>query len=113
MEPTLTLRDVGKRFDDHVSVNLLRLSVPPGTAYGILGPNGAGKSTTPGMTMNTIPPCGRRGKELPPDLAPPSGSTHIVDGAIRCLGVLGGLGGPVLSGGIVSRMCPAEGGWLE
>lgn len=54
MEPTLTLRDIGKRFDDHVAVDSLSLSVPPGTVYGILGPNGAGKSTTLRMIMNII-----------------------------------------------------------
>ncbi|MEX0912232.1 MAG: ATP-binding cassette domain-containing protein [Gemmatimonadota bacterium] len=53
-QPTLILRDIRKRFADHVAVESLSLDVPSGTIYGILGPNGAGKSTTLRMTMNII-----------------------------------------------------------
>jgi ABC-2 type transport system ATP-binding protein len=56
MEPTLSLRGVGKRFSDHVAVDSLDFTVPSGTIYGILGPNGAGKSTTLRMIMNIIAP---------------------------------------------------------
>jgi ABC-2 type transport system ATP-binding protein len=54
MDPALTLRNLRKRFAEHVAVDSLSLSVQPGTIYGILGPNGAGKSTTLRMIMNII-----------------------------------------------------------
>jgi ABC-2 type transport system ATP-binding protein len=54
MRPALLIDNVSKRYDEHVAVSNLSLSVPAGTIYGILGPNGAGKSTTLRMVMNII-----------------------------------------------------------
>jgi ABC-2 type transport system ATP-binding protein len=54
MTTALQLDNVSKRYDAHVAVSNLSLSVPTGTIYGILGPNGAGKSTTLRMVMNII-----------------------------------------------------------
>ena len=44
------VRDVVKRYGDHVAVDHLSFRVEKGQIYGFLGPNGAGKSTT----MNII-----------------------------------------------------------
>jgi ABC-2 type transport system ATP-binding protein len=54
MREALVLRDVSKRYANHLAVDALSLVVPPGTIYGILGPNGAGKSTTIRMAMNIL-----------------------------------------------------------
>ena len=34
-----------KKYEEHVAVDDLTLTVEPGKIYGFLGPNGAGKST--------------------------------------------------------------------
>lgn len=52
----LEIRDVAKRYAEHVAVRQLSLSVPRGTVYGLLGPNGAGKTTTIRMILNVIAP---------------------------------------------------------
>ena len=44
------VRDIVKRYGDHVAVDHLSFRVEKGQIYGFLGPNGAGKSTT----MNII-----------------------------------------------------------
>lgn len=54
MHPAMQLTRVSKRYADHLAVDDLSLSVPPGTIYGILGPNGAGKSSTIRMAMGII-----------------------------------------------------------
>ena len=54
MDRALILDRVSKRYQGHVAVDDLSLSVPKGTIYGLLGPNGAGKSTTLRMVMNII-----------------------------------------------------------
>lgn len=54
MEGAVVLEDVSKRYREHVAVEGLGFSVPPGTVYGVLGPNGAGKSTTLRMIMNIL-----------------------------------------------------------
>jgi ABC-2 type transport system ATP-binding protein len=54
MTHALELREVTKRYVDHLAVDRLSLAVPTGSIYGILGPNGAGKSTTLRMVMNII-----------------------------------------------------------
>ena len=54
MEHSVILRDVVKRYRDHLAVNRLSFAVPPGTVYGVLGPNGAGKSTTLRMILNIL-----------------------------------------------------------
>src|ERR1700712_624911 len=55
-ELAIEVRDVVKRYDHHVAVKTLSLSVPRGAVYGLLGPNGAGKTTTIRMLLNIIAP---------------------------------------------------------
>lgn len=43
--------NVTKRFDNHVAIENLSLSVPEGCVFGLLGPNGAGKTTLIRMLM--------------------------------------------------------------
>ena len=45
-QPGLHLEHLTKRFDDHVAVRDLSLSVPPGSILALLGPSGSGKTTT-------------------------------------------------------------------
>ncbi len=52
----IDLRNVVKRYDQHVAVRDLSLAVPRGAVYGLLGPNGAGKTTTIRMILNIIAP---------------------------------------------------------
>jgi ABC-2 type transport system ATP-binding protein len=52
------VRDVTKRYDGHVAVEDLSLTVPRGTVYGLLGPNGASKTTTIRMILEIIAPDG-------------------------------------------------------
>ena len=52
----IDIRNVVKRFDQHVAVRDLSLQVPRGTVYGLLGPNGAGKTTTIRMILSIIEP---------------------------------------------------------
>ncbi len=55
-ELAIDIRNVVKRYDDHVAVRNLSLAVPRGSVYGLLGPNGAGKTTTIRMILNIIVP---------------------------------------------------------
>jgi ABC-2 type transport system ATP-binding protein len=52
----IDIRNVAKRYAEHVAVRDLSLQVPRGTVYGLLGPNGAGKTTTIRMILNIIVP---------------------------------------------------------
>jgi ABC-2 type transport system ATP-binding protein len=52
----IDIRNVVKRFAEHVAVRDLSLRVPRGAVYGLLGPNGAGKTTTIRMILNIIVP---------------------------------------------------------
>jgi ABC-2 type transport system ATP-binding protein len=52
----IDIRNVVKRYGDHLAVGDLTLAVPRGTVYGLLGPNGAGKTTTIRMLLNIIVP---------------------------------------------------------
>jgi ABC-2 type transport system ATP-binding protein len=52
----IDIRNVVKRYDDHVAVSDLSLAVPRGSVYGLLGPNGAGKTTTIRMILNILVP---------------------------------------------------------
>ena len=52
----IDIRNVVKRYDQHVAVSDLSLAVPTGSVYGLLGPNGAGKTTTIRMILNIIIP---------------------------------------------------------
>jgi ABC-2 type transport system ATP-binding protein len=54
--PAVRIDRVTKRFDGHVAVRDLSLSVPEGGIFGLLGPNGAGKSTTIRMLMDIFEP---------------------------------------------------------
>lgn len=56
IEPAIEARDIVKRYDHHVAVKTLSLTVPKGAVYGLLGPNGAGKTTTIRMLLNIIAP---------------------------------------------------------
>jgi ABC-2 type transport system ATP-binding protein len=59
MEPHLDLKEVCKRFERVVAVDMLSFAVPRGAVYGLLGPNGAGKTTTIRMIMRiTLPDAG-------------------------------------------------------
>lgn len=42
----IEIRNLVKRYGDHVAVDHLNLTIEEGKVYGFLGPNGAGKSTT-------------------------------------------------------------------
>ena len=55
-EAAVLIRGVAKRFERHVAVDGLSLTVPRGSVYGLLGPNGAGKTTTIRMILNIIAP---------------------------------------------------------
>jgi ABC-2 type transport system ATP-binding protein len=52
----IDIRNVVKRFDEHVAVKELSLQVPRGSVYGLLGPNGAGKTTTIRMILDVLLP---------------------------------------------------------
>lgn len=56
MPEALELSHITKRYDGHVALDDLSLTVPLGTVYGLLGPNGAGKTTTIRMVLNVIEP---------------------------------------------------------
>jgi ABC-2 type transport system ATP-binding protein len=55
-EIAIDIRNVVKRYSEHVAVRDLSLQVPRGTVYGLLGPNGAGKTTTIRMILSIIAP---------------------------------------------------------
>ena len=56
MDIFLKLNGLTKRYDQHVAVNNVSLSIPKGHIYGLLGPNGAGKTSLIRMiTGITIP----------------------------------------------------------
>jgi ABC-2 type transport system ATP-binding protein len=52
----IDIRNVVKRYAEHVAVRDLSLQVPRGSVYGLLGPNGAGKTTTIRMILDIIVP---------------------------------------------------------
>src|SRR5512146_2241732 len=55
-ELAVDIRNVVKRYENHVAVRDLSLQVPRGSVYGLLGPNGAGKTTTIRMILDVILP---------------------------------------------------------
>ena len=55
-EPAVLIRNVAKRYANHLAVRDLSLTIPRGSVYGLLGPNGAGKTTTIRMMLNIIAP---------------------------------------------------------
>jgi ABC-2 type transport system ATP-binding protein len=52
----IDIKNVVKRYEEHVAVRDLSLQVPQGSVYGLLGPNGAGKTTTIRMILDIILP---------------------------------------------------------
>ena len=50
----IEIKNLVKKYGDHVAVNDISLTVEPGKIYGFLGPNGAGKSTTMNMITGYI-----------------------------------------------------------
>ncbi len=54
--PTVTLKDITKKFGDFVAVDSVSLEVQKGEIFGFLGPNGAGKSTTIRMLCGILAP---------------------------------------------------------
>lgn len=52
----ITLTDVAKRYDDHLAVDGINLTISEGEIVGLLGPNGAGKTTTLRMITGVMPP---------------------------------------------------------
>jgi ABC-2 type transport system ATP-binding protein len=55
-ELAVDIRNVVKRYENHVAVRDLSLQVPRGSVYGLLGPNGAGKTTTIRMILDVMLP---------------------------------------------------------
>jgi len=52
----VVIQNIWKRYDRHVAVRDLSLTIPAGTVYGLLGPNGAGKTSTIRMLLNLMLP---------------------------------------------------------
>jgi ABC-2 type transport system ATP-binding protein len=52
----IQVRNVTKRFGQHLAVSDVSIDVPDGSIYGFIGPNGSGKTTTIRMIMNIILP---------------------------------------------------------
>jgi len=55
-DSALAIRGLTKRFDSHVAVDELDLTVPSGSFFGLVGPNGAGKTTTLSMATGLLRP---------------------------------------------------------
>jgi ABC-2 type transport system ATP-binding protein len=54
--PIVEVKDLVKKFGDHVAVDGISFTIDPGEVFGLLGPNGAGKSTTIQVLTTLIPP---------------------------------------------------------
>ena len=50
----IEVRNLVKKYGDHMAVDHLNFTVEKGKIYGFLGPNGAGKSTTMNMITGYI-----------------------------------------------------------
>ena len=55
MDKLVEIQNVTKRFESHVALNDVSLSVRRGRIFGLLGPNGAGKTTTFYMVVGIVP----------------------------------------------------------
>lgn len=53
---SIKLIDVVKRYDQHLAVDNISLTIKKGEIFGLLGPNGAGKSTTIKLIMGLLKP---------------------------------------------------------
>src|ERR1700751_5750320 len=69
LAPTISTRDLTRRFGELVAVDGVNLRVAPGQFFGFLGPNGAGKSTTIKMLTGLLAPTAGRIELLGLDLA--------------------------------------------
>jgi ABC-2 type transport system ATP-binding protein len=56
MTPVVEIRGLVKRYDDHLAVGGIDLTVGPGEIYGLVGPNGAGKTTTMKILATLLAP---------------------------------------------------------
>ncbi len=54
--PALRLDGLHKVFGDHTAADRVRITVRPGSFYGLVGPNGAGKTTTLSMAVGLLRP---------------------------------------------------------
>ena len=45
-QPAIAVTGLRKSFGDHVVLDGIDLTIPPGTVFSLLGANGAGKTTT-------------------------------------------------------------------
>jgi ABC-2 type transport system ATP-binding protein len=52
----IVIREITKRYANHVAVDRLSLEVPRGIIFGLLGPNGAGKTTTIRLILSLMLP---------------------------------------------------------
>ena len=50
----IEVKNLVKKYGDHIAVDHLSFTVEEGHIYGFLGPNGAGKSTTRNMITGYI-----------------------------------------------------------
>ncbi len=55
-EVVIEAKGVSKAYDDHVLLENLNISLPPGGIVGVIGPNGAGKTTLLKMIMGAVQP---------------------------------------------------------
>lgn len=65
----ITVRDLHKRYGEHVALRGVGISVRKGECYGLLGPNGAGKSTTIAILSTLLRPDGGEVRVAGHDLA--------------------------------------------
>lgn len=54
--PLIEVKNLVKKYGNHVAVNNLSFNIEKGKIYGFLGPNGAGKSTTMNMITGYLAP---------------------------------------------------------
>ena len=52
----IEIRNLTKKYGDHIAVDDISLDIKPGKVYGFLGPNGAGKSTTMNIITGYLAP---------------------------------------------------------
>ena len=70
----ITIENLEVRYDDHIALSGVDLSVPAAGSLAIIGPNGSGKSTLLGALAGTISPT--RGKAT---VSNPPGTGTAVD----------------------------------